>query len=230
MYFTSSSSFCMFAALLAGIATTHAFTSPQLQTNTRGLQQQQRLRPATSLSEAITARNGLSYEDVEIGTGRNVFPGDSILCYYVGTYEKEDSGNGNNLFFAAIGGAKDKKVTFDETEPGEPAEVVIGRGQVIKGWDIGICGDMTLDIPPMKIGGDRRLIIPAELAYGERGAGDVIPPNTVLEFQVAVLNAERSDPGVSGETKAKGFAALGGFLLFMAVFGFVATQNIGKLF
>mmetsp|Transcript_19879 Transcript_19879/g.55396 ORF Transcript_19879/g.55396 Transcript_19879/m.55396 type:complete len:222 (+) Transcript_19879:212-877(+) len=221
MYYSSLQ---ILAALLAGIAATHAFTAPQLKT---------KARPATSLSEAIVARNGLSYEDVEIGTGRNVFPGDSILCYYVGTYEDTGSGGaGNNPFFAAIGGGagKGKTVTFDETEPGEPAEVVIGRGQVIQGWDIGICGDQSLEIPPMKIGGDRKLIIPAELAYGERGAGDVIPPNTVLEFQVAVLNAERSDPGVSAETKLKGFAALGGFLFFMGVFGFLVVTNIDKFF
>ncbi|VEU44757.1 unnamed protein product [Pseudo-nitzschia multistriata] len=228
MYFTAASSVRILAALLAGIATTHAFTAPHSQTT--GLQQQ---RSVTSLSEAIVARNGLSWEDVEIGTGRNVFPGDQILCYYSGSYQQDASAasGGSNPFFAAIaGGGKGKKITFDETEPGEPAEVVVGRGQVIKGWDIGICGDQTLDIPPMKIGGDRKLIIPAELAYGERGAGDVIPPNTVLEFQVAVLNAERSDPGVSSEVKAKGFAALGGFFLFMAVFGFLLATNIDKIF
>lgn len=232
MYLITNSSVRVLAALLAGIAATHAFTTPQLRTETRGLSQQ---RPvATSLAAAIVARNGLSYEDVEIGTGRNVFPGDAILCYYVGTYEDDGSagggGDGNNPFFSALAGGKGKTVTFDETEPGEPAEVVVGRGKVIQGWDIGICGDLTLDIPAMKIGGDRKLIIPANLAYGENGAGDVIPPNTVLEFQIAVLNAEKTDPGISSDIKLKGFAALGGFLITMGVFGFLLSSNVRQIF
>ena len=161
------------------------------------------------------ARNGLSYEEVEIGTGRNIFPGDSILCYYVGSFKKSPF----------------QSVTFDETDPGDPAEIVIGVGNVIPGWEIGICGDSGLDIPPMKIGGDRKLIIPAELAYGERGAGEGrIPPNTVLEFQIAILNAERKDSGVSGSTKLKGFAGLLGFFAFMLISLFVVTQNIDFLF
>ena len=202
-------------ALLGFVATSHGFVVPQSET-----------RFPTSLNEMITARNGLQYEDIEIGTGRNIFPGDSILCYYVGTYQKESGGD--NPFFAAFakGGGT---VTFDETELGEPAEVVIGRGQVIKGWDIGICGDSSLEIPPMKIGGDRKLIIPAELAYGERGAGSDIPPNTDLEFQVEILNAERFEQGVSGETKLKGFAALGGVLGFFAILGLAIASNIDNI-
>ena len=207
---------CGFAALL--IAITDGFTTPRSHTKEYGLEN----RRSLSLGAAIVARNGLSYEDVEIGTGRNIFPGDSILCYYVGTYKKDASAGGDNPFFAAMGG---KKVTFDETEPGEPAEVIVGKGQVIKGWDIGICGDPTLEIPPMKIGGDRKLIIPAKLAYGERGAGDAIPPNTDLEFQIAIVNAERRGGGVSGETKVKGFAALAGFLGFMLLLAVVVAQN-----
>lgn len=211
------SNVCVLTALLAVIATTSAFVTPQ-----SGLDN----RFSTSLNEMIMARNGLMYEDVEIGTGRNIFPGDSILCYYVGTYEKE--AGGDNPFFAAFAGGA-KTVTFDETEVGEPAEVLIGRGQVIKGWDIGICGDQSLDIPPMKIGGDRKLIIPAELAYGERGAGDAIPPNTDLEFQVEILNAEKFEKGVSGSTKLKGFAVLGGFLGFMGILLLVVVQNVDIL-
>ncbi len=212
MYHTAT----LLTALLAVIATTNGFVTPK-----SGIQN----RFSTSLNEMITARNGLSYEEVEIGTGRNIFPGDSILCYYVGTYEKE--AGGDNPFFAAF--AKGGTVTFDETEDGEPAEVLIGRGQVIKGWDIGICGDQSLDIPPMKIGGDRKLIIPAELAYGERGAGDAIPPNTDLEFQVEILNAERFEQGVSGGTKLKGFAVLGGFLGFMGILLLVVVSNLDSL-
>ena len=119
----------------------------------------------------------------------------------------------------------EKKVTFDETVPGEPAQFVVGKGQVIKGFDIGICGDSSLDIPPMKIGGDRKLVIPSGLAYGERGAVDSIPPNTDLEFQVSILNAARQE-GLSKEILFKGFAGLGAFLLFMAGFGYVLVQVV----
>lgn len=223
----AKSYYCILAALLAVIATTHAFTSPQSQT--RSLQQ-------APLGAATVARNGMSYEEIEIGTGRNIFPGDAVLCYYVGTYEESpgassEGGDGNPILaaFAKAGGSS-KTVTFDETQPGDPAEFVVGRGMVIPGWDIGMCGDKTLGIPPMKIGGDRKLIIPAALCYGEAGAGDVIPPNKDLSFQIAIVNAERKDPGVSDSTKFKGFAGLIGFLVFMAGFGLIAVQNIDKFF
>jgi len=220
MYRTTNSCFCVFAALLAVIATAHAFATPR-----SGLTSN-RNRRATSLNVAIVARNGLQYEDIEIGTGRNVFKGDSVLCYYVGTYEKTETGGDIFSKFKKGGNT----VTFDETQPGDPAEVVVGMGQVIQGWDIGICGDATLDIPPMKIGGDRKLVIPASLAYGEGGAGDgVIPPNMDLEFQIAIVNSERKDPGVSGSTKLKAFGGLVGFLVFMLLSLFVVSQNTDKL-
>lgn len=228
MYNKTTTCLWVFTALLAVIATTtHGFATPRSQAQTKGARSSS--SSSTFLEAFITARNGLEYEDIEIGTGRNVFAGDEILCYYVGTYEQgADDAGGDNPFFAAFNKGP-KTITFDETEPGDPAEVVIGRGQVIKGWDIGICGDQSLDIPPMKIGGDRKLIIPAELAYGERGAGDVIPPNTMLEFQVAIVNAERTDPGISGSTRLKGFAALVGFLGFMLISLFVVSQNANFL-
>ena len=220
---TRSCCFYVLTALLVAIASnTHGFVLPRSRTVGSGHQSK------TSLQEAIVARNGLSYEEVEIGTGRNIFPGDAILCYYVGTYEKTADSGGDNPFLAAFGGG-DKTITFDETEPGDPAEVIVGKGQVIKGWDIGICGDPTLEIPPMKIGGDRKLIIPAELAYGESGAGDVIPPNTELQFQIAIINAERRDPGVSASTKLKGFTALFGFLFVMLFLLVVVAQNADLL-
>ena len=158
------------------------------------------------------ARNGLGYEEVEIGTGRNVFAGDTVVCYYVGQYTTK----------SLMG---EKKVTFDETEPGEPAQFVVGKGQVIKGFDIGICGDMSLDIPAMKIGGDRKLKIPAYLAYGERGAGEAIPPNTDLEFQVSILSAQ-SQEGLSKDVLLKGFGGLAAFLVFMAGFGFLLVETV----
>jgi FKBP-type peptidyl-prolyl cis-trans isomerase FkpA len=76
---------------------------------------------------------------------------------------------------------------FDSSKnPGrDPFTVTIGIGQVIKGWDEGIVG--------MKIGGTRTLTIPPEMGYGDRGAGDVIPPNATLIFEVELLEVDKAE-------------------------------------
>lgn len=71
---------------------------------------------------------------------------------------------------------------------GRPLVFKIGVGQVIQGWDLGITGSVKEGVPPMKAGGKRTLVIPAELGYGQRGAGGgLIPPGATLVFDVEYL-------------------------------------------
>ncbi|MGH9824553.1 MAG: FKBP-type peptidyl-prolyl cis-trans isomerase [Blastocatellia bacterium] len=122
-------------------------------------------RPAqgADMSEATTTPTGLKYVDEVVGTGASPSPGKKVTVHYVGTLE-----NGQK---------------FDSSyDRGRPFVFQIGVGQVIKGWDEGV---MT-----MKVGGKRRLIIPANLGYGARGAGGVIPPNATLIFEVELLSVE----------------------------------------
>ena len=108
----------------------------------------------------ITTKSGLMYEDKIIGDGMQAKAGDSVSVHYTGWLEdgkKFDS-------------SKDRNQAF---------RFNLGAGMVIKGWDEGVAG--------MKIGGTRKLTIPSELGYGLRGAGNVIPPNATLIFEVELL-------------------------------------------
>lgn len=109
---------------------------------------------------AVQTGSGLSYIDITPGTGATPKPGDHVNVHYTGYLT-------------------DGKKFDSSVDRGQPFNFTIGRGQVIKGWDEGV---MT-----MKIGGKRKLIIPASLGYGERGAGHVIPPNATLIFDVELL-------------------------------------------
>jgi peptidylprolyl isomerase/FKBP-type peptidyl-prolyl cis-trans isomerase FkpA len=102
----------------------------------------------------------LKMEDTKVGTGAEAVTGKSVTVHYTGWLTD---------------GTK-----FDSSKDhGQPFTFQLGAGQVIKGWDQGVVG--------MKVGGVRKLTIPASLAYGDRGAGGVIPPGATLVFEVELL-------------------------------------------
>ena len=104
--------------------------------------------------------SGLKYDDLEEGTGTEAVAGNQVSVHYTGWLED---------------GTK-----FDSSlDRNQPFQFALGRGQVIRGWDEGVQG--------MKVGGKRKLIIPAQLGYGAAGAGGVIPPNATLVFEVELL-------------------------------------------
>jgi FKBP-type peptidyl-prolyl cis-trans isomerase FkpA len=112
----------------------------------------------------ITTESGLQYEDTTVGSGEVAKAGGPVQVHYTGW-----------LYNDGVQGQK-----FDSSKDrGQPFEFSLGAGQVIKGWDEGVQG--------MAIGGTRRLVIPAALGYGARGAGGVIPPNATLLFEVDLL-------------------------------------------
>jgi FKBP-type peptidyl-prolyl cis-trans isomerase len=128
--------------------------------------------PADSAVPAAAAPAVATLEVVELqaGSGAPITPGQKAVVQYTGwLYETS---------------APDKKgKEFDSSSnSGKPFSFVVGTGQVIKGWDQGVLG--------MKVGGRRRLTIPAELGYGDVGAGGVIPPGAALVFDVELVAVE----------------------------------------
>jgi peptidylprolyl isomerase len=120
--------------------------------------------PAKKESKMVKTESGLGYEDLVVGTGASPEAGQTCVMHYTGWLWEN--------------GAKGAK--FDSSlDRGKPFEFPIGRGRVIKGWDEGVS--------TMKIGGKRTLLIPPQLGYGDRGAGNVIPPGATLLFEVELL-------------------------------------------
>lgn len=109
--------------------------------------------------------SGLEIEDTHVGTGAQPSRGQTCVMHYTGWLWEN--------------GKQGKK--FDSSvDRGEPFEFDLGVGMVIKGWDEGVAS--------MKVGGKRMLRIPAELGYGARGAGGVIPGGATLLFSVELLD------------------------------------------
>jgi len=94
---------------------------------------------------------------------------------------------------------------FILTAEGEPFNFVVGKGQVIRGMDLGVLG-FEDEIPPMYVGGKRVINIPSPLAYGELEMGP-IPPNTDLKFELEVLDAGNENQ-VGLTTRVGGYAAV----------------------
>lgn len=113
----------------------------------------------------ITTPTGLQFEDVTVGSGAEATAGMHVSVHYTGWLYNADGSTGSKF-----DSSKDRNSAF---------EFPLGAGNVIQGWDEGVQG--------MKVGGVRKLIIPAALGYGARGAGGVIPPNATLLFEVELL-------------------------------------------
>jgi FKBP-type peptidyl-prolyl cis-trans isomerase len=114
--------------------------------------------------------SSLEIVDLQPGSGPGIAAGQTAVVNYTGW-----------LYDTAAPLHKGRQ--FDSSRPtGAPFKFKVGGGEVIKGWDQGVLG--------MNVGGSRRLTIPAALAYGESGAGGVIPPGATLVFDVELLGIE----------------------------------------
>ncbi|SFO19670.1 FKBP-type peptidyl-prolyl cis-trans isomerase FkpA [Nitrosospira briensis] len=128
------------------------------------------LLPQSAFSETRQGASSVTElikNDTKVGTGEEATVGKAVEVHYTGW-----------LYDAS---APDKKgAKFDSSrDRGAPFSFLLGAGRVIKGWDRGVAG--------MKVGGQRTLIIPPDMGYGAHGAGNVIPPNATLIFDVELL-------------------------------------------
>lgn len=125
--------------------------------------QTQQPESPTSVVNPPGSSGELKIDDLKVGAGDEAKAGKTVTVHYRGT----------------LTDGKQFDASYDR---GQPFKFQLGAGQVIPGWDKGVAG--------MKIGGKRKLVIPPQLGYGERGAGGVIPPNATLVFEVELLKVE----------------------------------------
>ncbi|MFZ4740936.1 MAG: FKBP-type peptidyl-prolyl cis-trans isomerase [Bacteroidales bacterium] len=117
--------------------------------------------------------SGLYFIEIKKGSGAKAEKGKTVKVNYTGKLT-----NGT-VFDTSVEAEAKKSNTYNEKRPYEPIEFPLGQGQVIPGWDEGIS--------MMKVGGKAKLIIPSKIGYGERGAGNSIPPCAVLVFDVELV-------------------------------------------
>ncbi len=122
-----------------------------------------------ALQASTAGAAGLVKTDTVVGTGKEAVTGATVQVNYTGWLHDSKA--------ADMRGTK-----FDSSVGRGPFSFPLGAGRVIKGWDQGVVG--------MKVGGKRTLVIPSELAYGQRGAGRVIPPGAALVFEVELLDVK----------------------------------------
>lgn len=112
----------------------------------------------------IETASGLTYEDIEIGTGDVAQLGDIVVIHFSGWID--NNGKKGTRFFSS-------------RDEGNPISFKVGTDKVMEGWNIGVIG--------MGVGGKRRMVVPPELAYGAEGAGDLIPPYATLIIEITLL-------------------------------------------
>jgi len=120
--------------------------------------------------DTVTTKSGLKYLVLSKGKGVHAELNKNVEVHYTGYLT-------------------DGKVFDSSVERGDPIEFILGTGQVIAGWDEGIS--------LMNVGDKLRLIIPSNLAYGEKGAGTVIPPNSTLIFDVELISIGDPKPSIN---------------------------------
>jgi FKBP-type peptidyl-prolyl cis-trans isomerase FkpA len=127
-------------------------------------------RPSVPAVAPVNQVAALEVTDLVVGQGAEAAPGTKVTVHYTGWMYDHTR-------------PEKKGAAFDSSrKSGQPFSFVLGQQQVIAGWDQGVTG--------MKVGGQRRLVVPAALAYGDRGAGGLIPPGATLVFDVELLGVQ----------------------------------------
>ena len=143
----------------------------------------------TTATHACADKGSLTKLDVKLGSGKEAIAGKRVSVHYTGWLFDEFAPRECSELprFVSLERVlsclenKGKKFDSSRDRPGN-FKFKLGAGQVIKGWDQGVQG--------MKVGGQRTLIIPPSLGYGARGAGNSIPPNATLVFDVELMKVQ----------------------------------------
>jgi FKBP-type peptidyl-prolyl cis-trans isomerase FkpA len=153
-----------YATLFASALVMAMFATSGCSADSKSSDSQTSKQEKPAMSKSITE---LVKIDQVVGEGREAEPGFNVTVHYTGWLYDPSKPEGHGEKFDS---SVDRR---------EPFVFYLGGGQVIRGWDEGVAG--------MKVGGKRTLIIPSHMAYGERGAGGVIPPYATLVFDVELL-------------------------------------------